>query len=135
MINIITRKLILGNRNFVPEVTSVQKLYDWDGLSMRIKNLCRTTKFVHLIGCQGGNNFLGILKKSSWQPIKWTNFVVRHKFLMGFERPSKSYNFCTKVTSGTKFRFPSVRLLLIQIRNTHHSNAFLPLITMAVSKL
>ena len=30
---------------------------------------------------------------------------------MGFERPSQSYNFCTKVTSGTKFRFPSVRLL------------------------
>ena len=44
--------LTLGNRNFVLEVTFVEKLYDWDGLSKRIKNLCRTPKFVHLIGCQ-----------------------------------------------------------------------------------
>ena len=35
--------LTVGNRNFVPEVTFVQTLYDWDGLSKHIKNLCRTT--------------------------------------------------------------------------------------------
>ena len=60
----ISSELILGNRNFIPWGSSVQKLYDWDGLSMRIKKVRRTTKFVHLIDCQGGNNFLGILKKS-----------------------------------------------------------------------
>ena len=60
----IDSNLTLGNRNFVPEVTFVQKLYDWDRLSKRIKNLCRATKFVHVIGCQGENKFLGILKKS-----------------------------------------------------------------------
>ena len=31
--------------------------------------------------------------------------------LMHIERPFQSYIFCTKVTSGTKFRVPSVRLL------------------------
>ena len=61
----ISSNLTLGNRNFVPEVTFVQKLYDWDGLSKPIKNLCRTTKFVHLIGCQGGNNFWAIWKNQS----------------------------------------------------------------------
>ena len=54
--------LTLGNRNFVPGITFVQKLYDLDRLSKRIKNFCRTTKFAHLIGCQGGNKFLGIKK-------------------------------------------------------------------------
>jgi hypothetical protein len=29
----------------------------------------------------------------------------RHKFLMGFERLSQSYNFCTKLTSGKNFDF------------------------------
>ena len=48
---VIYSNLTVGNRNFVTEVTSVETLYDW-GLSMRIKNLCRTTKFVQLIGCQ-----------------------------------------------------------------------------------
>ena len=28
----ISRELILGNPNFVPEITLVQKLCDWDGL-------------------------------------------------------------------------------------------------------
>jgi len=32
---------------------------------------------------------------------------------MCFETPSQVYNFCTKVISGTKFRFASVRLLEI----------------------
>ena len=59
----IPSNLTLGNRNFDPKVTFVQKLYDWDRLSKRIKNLCRATKFVHVIGCQGENKFLGILKK------------------------------------------------------------------------
>ena len=104
--------LTLGNRNFVPEVTFVQKLYDWDGLSKPIKNLCRTTKSVHLIGCEGGNNFLGILKKSSWQPIKWTNFVAWHKFLLGFERSSQSYNWHRKTSPDLAIAGKGVRRLL-----------------------
>jgi hypothetical protein len=46
------RELILGNRNPAPEVTSAQNPHDLNGLPMRTKNLCRTTKFVDLIGCQ-----------------------------------------------------------------------------------
>merc|ERR1712226_879377 len=42
----IPSNLTLGNRNFVREVTLVQKLCDWDGPSEPIKNLWRTTKFL-----------------------------------------------------------------------------------------
>ena len=36
---VIRSNLTLGNRNFVPEVTFVQKLYDWDGLQ-RPSKIC-----------------------------------------------------------------------------------------------
>ena len=45
----ITNVLILGNRNFIPDVTSVEKLYEWGPFTAHQKFV---TKFVHLIGCQ-----------------------------------------------------------------------------------
>ena len=87
-------KEILGNRDFVPEVTSVQKLWlGWP--SMRIKNLCRPTKLVHLIARMFFSKCLKIVSA-----------------LMRIKRPH-SYNFCSEVTSEIKFRFPSINTLVI----------------------
>ncbi len=48
------RFAILQNREIFLEVTLVQKLCRWNGLSISFNNWCPKTEIAYLIGCQPG---------------------------------------------------------------------------------